>query len=387
MSLVGRLRIAILAHSTNPRGGVVHAMALAEALCGLGHDAVLHAPAGEDQDFFRKAGCEISMVRARPTGRALRELVPTRIGDYTAHFEPPAQRRFDVYHAHDGLSGNAMATLKQRGLIAGFARTVHHLDHFDDPEIEALQLRSVRAASAHLVVSRLWRDALARDLGIAATLVGNGVDRTMFDDRMDGREIALREKLRLGSGPIFLSVGGVEARKNSLRVLHAFAQVRVIHPMAQLVIAGGASLLDHDAYQAAFREALNDDPGTARSVTLAGPQAQADMPGLYRLADALVFPSVKEGFGLVALEAIACGTPVVTSHIAPFTEHFGDDDVVWCNPFDVGSIANAMAAALTPAARQRLARRRDATLAPHRWERCAAAHLPVYASLREHAHA
>ena len=51
------------------------------------------------------------------------------------------------------------------------------------------------------------------------------------------------------------------------------------------------------------------------------------MPALYRLADALVFASLHEGFGLAVLEAMASGTPVVVSHIAPFTEYLGEGDV------------------------------------------------------------
>ena len=76
-----------------------------------------------------------------------------------------------------------------------------------------------------------------------------------------------------------------------------------------------------------FAAALAASGLPERAVIRTGPLPQALMPALYRAADALVFPSVKEGFGLVVLEAMASGVPVVTSRIAPFTEYLGDGDV------------------------------------------------------------
>ena len=60
-----RQRIAILTHSTNPRGGVVHALALAEALCDLGHEAVVHGPDPTGRGFFREARCPVVSVKAQ----------------------------------------------------------------------------------------------------------------------------------------------------------------------------------------------------------------------------------------------------------------------------------------------------------------------------------
>jgi glycosyltransferase involved in cell wall biosynthesis len=118
-----------------------------------------------------------------------------------------------------------------------------------------------------------------------------------------------------------------------------------------------------------------------------GPLPQALMPALYRAADALVFPSVKEGFGLVVLEAMASGVPVVTSRIAPFTEYLEDGDVAWCDPGDAASIAQAMRAVLEEPSRDTLIARGFAVAARHDWSRVARAHLPAYEALAEVAHA
>ena len=133
-----RLRIAILAHSTNPRGGVVHALELGDALCRLGYAATVHAPDSAGTSFFRATMCHTVRVAASRVGRGVTAMVETRVADYLHHFERAENRDFDIWHAQDGISANALATLKERGLISGFARTVHHVDTFADHRLAAL---------------------------------------------------------------------------------------------------------------------------------------------------------------------------------------------------------------------------------------------------------
>jgi glycosyltransferase-like protein len=380
-----RLRIAMLAHSTNPRGGVVHALELSEALTALGHEVVLHAPDPKAHGFFRPTGCATQSVAAGPPLPEMTAMVEQRIADYVAHFSPPAARDFDLFHAHDGISGNALATLRERGLIAGFIRTVHHIDSFADWRLMRLQARSITAATAHAAVGSEWQAALAHEYGIAAPLVGNGVDRCRFTPDHDDRDDDLRRRLGLSSGPIFLVVGGVEARKNTTRILAAFLEVRAVLTDAQLVIAGGASLLDHAGYQSRFEAVLRAAGGAQGAVHRIGPVADADMPALYRLATTLVFASVKEGFGLCVLEAMACGTPVVVSSIRPFTDYLEPEDAIWCAPEKVGAIADAMAASLQPERRDALRPRGYRVTAAHDWPAVARRHLPLYQSLMSNA--
>ncbi|MFG1422378.1 MSMEG_0565 family glycosyltransferase [Roseixanthobacter liquoris] len=381
------LRIAILAHSTNPRGGVVHALELGDALARLGHQVVVHAPDAKGAGFFRPALCGTLSVPASPVGADMTDMVRIRVADYVRHFEEPAHRAFDVFHAQDGISGNALASLKERGLIRAFARTVHHVDTFADRALMALQTRAMVHADRLLVVSRTWQDNLHGKLGRRAAIVGNGVDTTRFSPLPDGREEALRARIRLGAGPVFLAVGGIEGRKNSVRLLEAFARVHARHPAAQLLIAGGASLLDHHTVQQAFDLALALLALPDGAVIRTGPLAQEDMPALYRIADTLAFPSLKEGFGLVVLEAMASGVPVATAHIAPFTEYLGTEDVAWCDPLDVASIAAALEATLDAATRARLIANGARIAARHDWASTAQAHLSTYAQLLEGAEA
>jgi glycosyltransferase-like protein len=377
-------RIAILAHSTNPRGGVVHSLELGDALTRLGHEVTVFAPDPTGKGFFRDTVCKTVCVPASPAGKNVREMVEIRVADYLRYFSQPDNRRFDVWHAQDGISGNALATLKERGQIPAFARTVHHVDSFDDETLSALQLRAIRTADRRLVVSRLWRDFLTREFALDADLVGNGVDTQRFSSAPDTTDRLLRARLRLPVDvPVFLAVGGVEERKNTIRLLQAFLMLLPQRPTCRLVIAGGASLLDHDAYQARFAEVMAQSGAAADAVIITGPLPQELMPALYRAASTLVFPSTREGFGLVVLEAMASGVPVVTSRIAPFTEYLGDDDVEWCDPFDVASITNAMVRSLDSGRPEGLIAHGRAVAMRHSWESTARAHLAVYDALRE----
>ncbi|MEL6061688.1 MULTISPECIES: MSMEG_0565 family glycosyltransferase [unclassified Methylobacterium] len=375
------LRVAILTHSTNPRGGVAHGLALAEALCALGHEAVVHAPDPSGRGFFREAACPTVSVAARPVVGSTVALVRTRIDEYLRHFATPAARDFDVFHAHDGIGGNALATLTRRRLIPGFVRTVHHVDRFADPVLADWQERSIREAGRLLCVSRLWADWLRDERGTEAGIVGNGVDLSVYREAPAEADAALRDRWGLGPGPLVLSVGGFEERKNTLGIIAGFARLHARFPNAQLVVAGGASLLDHAAYRARCRAALDAagltlGPGAA--VIETGPVPQDAMPALYRSADLLAFPSWTEGFGLCVLEAMACGTPAIVSDRAPFTEYLAPTDALFVDPAAPDALADAMAAALVPEIRARLraaGRARAATLS---WRACAERHHAAY---------
>jgi glycosyltransferase-like protein len=382
-SAARRLRIALLTHSTNPRGGVVHAIEVGDALHALGQDVTVLAPDPSGKGLFRRPRCHFIGVPARPRPSSLVELVRQTIDDYVAWFERSGTPRFDVYHAQDPISANALAILQQRGRVPGFVRTVHHLDDFQDTRLAAWQTAGFRRATQVMCVSRLWRDTLMREHGIEAALVSNGVDTIRFSGCPDARDVLLRDRLGLGDGPVFLAVGGVEPRKNTLAILQAFIRVRGTLPHARLVIAGGASLLDHSAYGSEFAAtaaAAGLAQGPGQPLQVLGRVDDSDMPALFRIADALVFPSLREGFGLVILEAMACGTPVVVSRISPFTDYLPEAACAWADPENPASIAHAMLGTCDKQVAAKLQASGANLCSQYSWHRSAVRHLDLYRS-------
>ncbi|MCX4173784.1 MULTISPECIES: MSMEG_0565 family glycosyltransferase [Paraburkholderia] len=379
------LRIALLTHSVNPRGGVVHTLELATALTALGHDVTVFAPAAPGETLFRLPPCRVVYAPITLSQAGTVAMVEARIHAFKQTLMEHDAWSFDVLHAQDSISGNALAELRAQGLIRGFMRTVHHLDHFDDPRLAAWQRRAYEDAEQVLCVSDTWTREMRSTLGIAALTVPNGVDIARFTPDEDAHDTQIRRRLGIDDGPIVLSVGGIEARKNTLALLEAFALVLRTLPGAQLVIAGGASLLDHDAYaRGVLKRAaeLGLSIGPHESVVVTGPLEDAAMPALFRSADVLSMVSLREGFGLVVLEALASGTPVVASAIAPFTEYLDDSTCYWANPADVESIAAALLRALSGSgSRIDFDQAVPALLARFSWAASARRHVDVYRQL------
>jgi glycogen synthase len=386
-------RIGLLMHSLNPRGGVVHTLELAEALVQQGHRVTVLAAAQPGQALFRPTSARLSVAPMPPpqsmpsephAPSGLVSMVGTRITAMAAHLRTLDLGAFDVLHSQDGITANALADLQDEGRIDRFVRTVHHLDVFDDAQMMAWQARGVRQARTLLCVSGVWQDTLRRDWGRTAHRVTNGVNLQRFHNQPEGQDDATLRQLGVQPDqPFWLAVGGVEGRKNTARLLAAFAEVMHEAPLAQLVIVGGASLLEHAQAQRDFeavRAAHGLAPGQAHAhrLVLTGPVADAALPALYRRATALAMPSVKEGFGLVAIEAMACGTPAIVSRIAPFTEHLQPHEAFWVDPLDVGSIAQALRDTLIAPMRGAIAAPARSVAARFDWQVSARQHLAIY---------
>jgi glycosyltransferase-like protein len=374
------LKIALFVYSTKPRGGVIHTLALANALHSLGYAVCVYALDKDGQGFDYPLQCTCQLILAQPAPTSTDALIAQRIEEFVTHLQQEIQP-YDIYHAQDCISANALLQLRDRHLIPHFVRTVHHIEDFQSPYLQDCQARSIQFPDLCLCVSHHWQRELQQHYRRQAPLVHNGIDTVRFMDSTVSTA-ALQQQLGVGEWPVFLTVGGIEPRKNSIGLLQAFANVRSQLPTAQLIIAGGATLFDYQSYRDDFFEAaekLAIVPG--ESLLLPGVLSHEMMPILYRLADSFVFPSVKEGWGLVVLEAIASNLPVITSNQPPFTEFLTPDQAILIDPYDIDALAQAMIVSLQPQVADRLKQQSQSVLAQYSWEASARLHEQCYRQL------
>ncbi|HSI29742.1 MAG TPA: MSMEG_0565 family glycosyltransferase [Miltoncostaeaceae bacterium] len=386
------MRIRLVTYSTKPRGGVVHALSLAEALGDRGHDVELWALSADGAAFFRPPRVPARLV---PVDRRPGEDVEARILRYAEALADGlrAAGPADVHHAEDCLSARSLLALRAEGRIPAVVRTVHHVDDFASEVLRECQRASIEDVDHRICVSRHWADALAREHGVGADVIPNGVDSARFAGCRLGRGEA-GARLGWGARPAILAIGGIEPRKGSRTLLEAFDRARgALGPGALLAVAGGETLFDYADYRAAWEDdaarlglRVHRGPGPPASADVAvlGPVADAEMPTLYRAADVFAFPSEREGFGLVVLEAQAAGLPVVASDLPVLREFLAPgDDCLMVPAGDPGALAGALlAAAAAGPARERLVAAGRETARRFTWEAAAAAHEAVYEALR-----
>jgi D-inositol-3-phosphate glycosyltransferase len=327
-------RVAMLSVHTSPLaqpgtgdgGGMnvyVQSLGAALARAGVAVDVLTRAEHPEQPPCVEIApGFRVLHVPAGPLAPVpLREL-PELVGAFTdAARALVRDGGHDVLHANYWVSGAVGHRLKHE-LDLPLVTTFHTLERVKAEvglgEADALALRPrveaevVRCADLVLASTDDEHDQLVRFYGADPArieIVPPGVDHNVF---FPGDRATARRHLGVSGGPVLLFVGRIQPLKGADLAVRALADVS--DRRAQLIVVGGPSGPDGRSELDALR-ALVAELGLEHRVRFMAPQPHDALADYYRAADVCIVPSRAESFGLVALEAAACGTPVVAASV------------------------------------------------------------------------
>lgn len=216
--------------------------------------------------------------------------------------------------------------------------TVHDLAHLALPEIfggivkqvyAKLMFKFVKYRASELVyVSNFSKNEFSRLVGkpkSKETVIYNGVDEEWFNIKSDKNNII----------PYLVCVGNVKPHKNLIRLLEAFELIHEKIPHTLKIVGKRDGFITGDSQLADISQRLES------RIQFTGFLSDEDLKRTVAGADALVMPSLYEGFGLPPLEAMACGTPSAVSNVASLPEVVGDAAILF-NPYDVEEIASSI---------------------------------------------
>jgi glycosyltransferase involved in cell wall biosynthesis len=337
----------------------------------------------------RTGQVEITALSWAPLGLDLpgvREVIPARRPELTGLRATLWKLWFDQWHSlravaspegilFHGMDGFLPYSLRSRDRCVA---TVHDLGWQVHPELYDRRLRLMygglfpwvlRRADRFIAVSRYTADDLVRRAGVPAwkiEVIYHGLDP----------DFTAPEK-RAGpppsDSPYVLAVGGVSPRKNTRRLIEAFSRWRARggHRSAYCLLITGTSI---------DREFAEGAAGLPPGVSLLGYVDKAELPRLYANAAAFLYPGIYEGFGLPIIEAMACGTPVVTSRTGAAPEIAGGAAIL-TDPFDIASIEAGLERAMQPAETERLRALGLQRVGLFDWSTAATTTLEVYRRL------
>jgi glycosyltransferase involved in cell wall biosynthesis len=228
--------------------------------------------------------------------------------------------------------------------------TIHDLAHEHFPEffhpLEGMRMRKLVKATARradniTTVSKFCAADIERTYGVRPEKISMAYQAA--SERFRPREKQLcQEHLARAYGikfPFILYVGRLQARKNLLRLVEAYARLRKQGTTSQLVLVGNKDWQSEKLLSRIHDLELDD------TVIFPGYVAADDLPLFFNAAEVFVFPSLFEGFGLPVVESMASGAPTITSYGSSLEEVAGDGALL-VDPLDVSSIADAIARVL-----------------------------------------
>jgi len=318
-------------------GAAVYTYELARALAAVdSENEYVILARGRHFDDLAASRAGLRVLKVRAPSRLLRLLWEQTVLPWSAR----GGRRLRIDVLHSPHHTTPLVPCGCRRVV-----TIHDLTFFLLPErypttrrlyFQTMTRLSARVADAVIVPSEAVKGDVMRILGLPPErlFVIPEAAGPAFHPQDAVAVEAVRRRYGL-EGPFLLSVGSLEPGKNRERLLQAFARLRTRGLKQTLVVAG------QRAWRYEGEVPLARSLGLTDSVRFLGHVPQADLPALYSAADLFVFPSLYEGFGLPALEAMACGTPVVASNVSALPEVVGDA-ALQVSPLDVEALAGAM---------------------------------------------
>jgi D-inositol-3-phosphate glycosyltransferase len=303
---------------------------------------------------------------------------------------------YDVIHAHYWMSGWVARRIADRWDVP-FVQTFHTLgvlknatlapgDAPEPPLRLAAERRIARAADTVVGLTCGEARLLHRTFGLSGAdiaVVPAGVDLDTFapgDGRLDPEVAA---DLPRGEGPLLLFVGRLQPLKGPDVAVRTLAEVRRTVPGARLLVVGGTSGNGEGRTGPDDLRALAEELGVADALRIVPARPQERLAGLYRAADVVVVPSRSETFGLVALEAQACGTPVVAADVSGLRYVVGGGGIRVAGHDPTDHAAAVVDVLTTPGRAAELGREGVRTATSASWSRTVDRLLGVYGVVTE----
>ncbi|HEY2846662.1 MAG TPA: glycosyltransferase family 1 protein [Pyrinomonadaceae bacterium] len=364
------MHIAIDGHTigTQLAGNVTYASQITESLAAIDqqNDYTLYVTLPEAEEQYRDRWPNVHVHRLVMGGRVARQLFSFR-GILNEH-------RPDIFFVQFNAPGR---------LPCKVVNTVHDLAFEHYPETfrwhEAFRMRvSIRRAAreaAHIITpSEASREDVVGTYRIPAEKITAIPLAASGDFRPDieAEKIAAVKARYSLPDDFILGIGSVQPRKNLARLIEAYASLAIKGDLPPLILGGRLAWLYRDSVRAVERFGVGD------KVKFIGFVPDEDLPRLYSAATVFVYPSFFEGFGLPPLEAMACGTPVITGDRTSLPEVVGDAGIM-IDPYDVTAIAGAMERLLTDAnLRSEMSARGIERAKTFSWEKTARETLKVF---------
>ena len=400
-------RVAVLSAHTCPlaplggweTGGMnVYVRELGRALAarGVAVDIFTRRQSTEVADVVEYApGARVVHIDAGPH----RHVDKYDVLDYLPDFACGIQRfraltgaTYDIIHSHYWLSGRPGLLFADRWRVPLFS-TFHTLAQLKNRVAETaaereqavrfeIERRTMAGSDRVVALTAVDRQQMVRHYGALAPIdvIPGGVDLARFSPRP---RLEARAALGLDPGSrIVLFVGRIQRLKGLEVLLRAFARLGTLD--ARLVVVGGQRGTAHESREIGRVHHLAAKLGVEGRTRFVGAVPHEQLPLYYSAADVTVMPSSYESFGLVAVESLACGTPVVATRVGGLSSLVRDGETGLLVPWrDAQLFADRLRLVLTDEPlRQRLAGQARASVLRFSWERIADAHLAVYAGVR-----